>query len=178
MNDLKGTKTLENLQAAFKGEAQGTNEYIFYASKAKKEGFVQISDIFTKVAHEEAAHAKLWLEAAAGIGTTEENLLAAVEGENYEATKMYIEMAETARQEGFTDIALKFESVAAIEGAHEKMFRALSANVNEGKVFERDEEVIWKCSNCGYEYSGRKAPEKCPACAHPKAYFQIKPVNY
>ncbi|MEA4923441.1 MAG: rubrerythrin family protein [Eubacteriaceae bacterium] len=177
MKDLKGTKTFENLMTAFAGESQARNKYTFYASKAKKEGYVQIQKLFEETAGNEKEHAELWFKLAHGIGTTEENLIDAAEGENYEWTEMYKEMAATAREEGFDAIANQMEGVAAIEKEHEERYRKLADNIKSGKVFERDEEVIWQCSNCGHQYKGKKALEACPVCAHPKAYFQIKPEN-
>ena len=178
MKDLKGTKTLENLMTAFAGESQARNKYTFYASKAKKEGYVQISNIFTETAANEKEHAELWFKHAVGVGATEDNLLAAADGENYEWTEMYAEMAKVAREEGFADIAAQMEKVASIEKAHEERYRKLAANIKDGKAFERDTDVLWHCVNCGYEYTGKKAVDKCPACHHPKAYFEIKAVNY
>lgn len=178
MKDLKGTKTLENLLAAFAGESQARNKYTFYASKAKKEGYVQISNIFLETAHNEKEHAELWFKLAHGIGTTEENLLDAAAGENYEWTDMYKEMAATAREEGFPEIAAQMEGVAAIEKEHEERYRKLAANIRDGKVFEREEKVLWQCSNCGHQVVAEKAPQICPVCKHPQAYFQIKSENY
>lgn len=178
MKDLKGTKTLENLLTAFAGESQARNKYTYYASKAKKEGYVQISNIFLETAANEKEHAELWFKLAHGIGTTEENLLDAAEGENYEWTDMYKEMAATARKEGFPEIAAQMEGVAAIEKEHEERYRKLAANIKEGKVFEREEKVLWQCSNCGHQVVAEKAPQLCPVCKHPQAYFQIKSENY
>jgi hypothetical protein len=178
MKDLKGTKTLENLLAAFAGESQARNKYTYYASKAKKEGYVQISNIFLETAANEKEHAELWFKLAHGIGTTEENLLDAAEGENYEWTDMYKEMAATAREEGFPEIAAQMEGVAAIEKEHEERYRKLAANIKEGKVFAREEKVLWQCSNCGHQVYAEKAPQLCPVCKHPQAYFQIKSENY
>jgi hypothetical protein len=178
MKDLKGTKTLENLLAAFAGESQARNKYTYYASKAKKEGYVQISNIFLETAANEKEHAELWFKLAHGIGTTEENLLDAAEGENYEWTDMYKEMAATAREEGFPEIAAQMEGVAAIEKEHEERYRKLAANIRDGKVFEREEKVLWQCSNCGHQLVAEKAPQLCPVCKHPQAYFQIKSENY
>ena len=178
MKDLKGTKTLENLLAAFAGESQARNKYTFYASKAKKEGYVQISNIFLETAANEKEHAELWFKLAHGIGTTEENLLDAAAGENYEWTDMYKEMAATAREEGFPEIAAQMEGVAAVEKEHEERYRKLAANIRDGKVFERDEKVLWQCSNCGHQVVAEKAPQLCPVCKHPQAYFQIKSENY
>lgn len=178
MKDLKGTKTLENLLTAFAGESQARNKYTYYASKAKKEGYVQISNIFLETAANEKEHAELWFKLAHGIGTTEENLLDAAEGENYEWTDMYKEMAATAREEGFPEIAAQMEGVAAIEKEHEERYRKLAANIKEGKVFAREEKVLWQCSNCGHQVVAEKAPQLCPVCKHPQAYFQIKSENY
>ena len=178
MKDLKGTKTLENLLAAFAGESQARNKYTYYASKAKKEGYVQISNIFLETAANEKEHAELWFKLAHGIGTTEENLLDAAAGENYEWTDMYKEMAATAREEGFPEIAAQMEGVAAIEKEHEERYRKLAANIRDGKVFEREEKVLWQCSNCGHQVVAEKAPQLCPVCKHPQAYFQIESENY
>ena len=178
MKDLKGTKTLENLLTAFAGESQARNKYTYYASKAKKEGYVQISNIFLETAANEKEHAELWFKLAHGIGTTEENLLDAAAGENYEWTDMYKEMAATAREEGFPEIAAQMEGVAAIEKEHEERYRKLAANIRDGKVFEREEKVLWQCSNCGHQVVAEKAPQLCPVCKHPQAYFQIKSENY
>jgi len=178
MKDLKGTKTLENLLAAFAGESQARNKYTYYASKANKEGYVQISNIFLETAENEKEHAKLWFKLAAGIGTTEENLLAAAAGENEEWTKMYAEMAKTAREEGFTEIAEQMEGVALIEKAHEERYRKLAENIKAGKVFKRDKDMMWHCHNCGHEYTGKQALEQCPVCFHPQAYFEIKADNF
>ena len=178
MKDLKGTKTLENLLAAFAGESQARNKYTYYASKAKKEGYVQISNIFLETAANEKEHAELWFKLAHGIGTTEENLLDAAAGENYEWTDMYKEMAATAIEEGFPEIAAQMEGVAAIEKEHEERYRKLAANIKEGKVFAREEKVLWQCSNCGHQVVAEKAPQLCPVCKHPQAYFQIKSENY
>ena len=175
---LKGTKTLENLLAACAGESQARNKDTFYASKAKKEGYVQISNIFLETAANEKEHAELWFKLAHGIGTTEENLLDAAAGENYEWTDMYKEMAATAREEGFPEIAAQMEGVAAVEKDHEERYRKLAANIKEGKVFAREEKVLWQCSNCGHQVVAEKAPQLCPVCKHPQAYFQIKSENY
>lgn len=178
MKDLKGTKTLENLMTAFAGESQARNKYTYYASKAKKEGYVQISKIFEETAANEKEHAELWFKLAEGIGTTEENLLAAAAGENYEWTDMYAEMAKTADEEGFPEIAAQMRGVAAVEKEHEERYRKLAQNIKEGKVFARDTEVLWQCSNCGHQVVAKEAPSVCPVCAHPQAYFQIKAENY
>ncbi|MEG0919720.1 MAG: rubrerythrin family protein [Anaerovoracaceae bacterium] len=178
MKDLKGTKTFENLMEAFAGESQARNKYTYYASKAKKEGYVQIQNIFLETAGNEKEHAELWFKLAHGIGTTEENLLDAADGENYEWTEMYEEMAKTADEEGFPEIAAQMRGVAAIEKKHEERYRKLAANVKAGKTFERDEDVLWRCSNCGHEYTGKSALKVCPVCKHPQAYFEIKLENY
>lgn len=178
MKDLKGSKTLENLLTAFTGESQARNKYTFFASKARKDGYVQIAKLFEETAGNEKEHAELWFKHAVGVGTTEENLIAAAEGENYEWTEMYAEMAKTAREEGFIEIAKQMEGVAAIEKEHEERYRKLANNVKYGKVFAKDEEVLWQCSNCGHQVIGKEAPEVCPVCFHAKAYFQIKAENY
>ncbi len=179
MADLKGTKTEANLQAAFAGESMARNKYNFFASKAKKDGYVQIAAIFEETAANEKEHAKLWYKILNdGIGSTEENLKTAAEGENYEWTDMYAQFAEDARAEGFEEIAKLFEGVAAIEKEHEERYRKLLANVENGLVFSKDGDRIWQCSNCGHICVGQQAPEVCPVCAHPQAYFQIKAENY
>ena len=176
MADLKGTKTEANLQAAFAGESQARNKYTYYASQAKKDGYVQIAAIF----EETAEHAKLWFKILNGgkVGPTVENLKDAAAGENYEWTDMYATFAKEAREEGFDDIANLFEGVAAIEKEHEERYLKLLANVEGGLVFSRDGDMIWQCSNCGHVCVGKQAPEVCPVCAHPQAYFQIKANNY
>ena len=178
--ELKGTKTEANLQTAFAGESQARNKYTYYASKAKKDGFVQIANLFEETANNEKEHAKIWFKLLHGgdIASTEENLLDAAAGENYEWTDMYATFAKEAREEGFDHIAFLFEQVAKIEKEHEKRYLALLDNVKNELVFSRDEECIWQCSNCGHIVIGRKAPEVCPVCAHPKAYFQLKAENY
>jgi len=175
---LKGTRTLENLMTAFAGESQARNKYTFYASRAKKEGYVQISKIFEETAGNEKEHAELWFKAACGIGSTEENLIAAAEGENYEWTEMYAEFARVAREEGFFELADQFEGVGAIEKEHEERYRRLAQNIREGKVFARNEKVVWQCSNCGHQVVAEKAPDECPVCHHAQSYFQIKAENY
>ena len=177
-NPYAGTQTEKNLEAAFAGESQARNKYTYFASKAKKEGFVQIANIFTETADNEKEHAKIWFKLLDGIGSTAENLLAAAEGENYEWTDMYATFAKEAREEGFEDIAKLFEGVAAIEKEHEERYRKLLANVEGGLVFSKDGDMIWQCSNCGHIVVGKQAPEVCPVCAHPQAYFQIKAENY
>lgn len=178
--DLKGTKTEANLQEAFAGESQARNKYTYFAGAARKEGYVQIANIFQETADNEKEHAKLWFKHLSGgaVPETIENLKAAADGENYEWTQMYAEFAKTAREEGFNDIAAQMEMVAAIEKEHEERYRKLLSNINDAKVFERDEEVVWQCSNCGKTIKGKKAPDMCPVCMHPKAYFQIKAENY
>ena len=179
MKSLKGTKTEANLMAAFAGESQARNKYTYFASKAKKDGFVQIAQIFEETANNEKEHAKIWFKLLnGGIGTTEENLLEAAEGENYEWTDMYARFAGEARAEGFEQIAVLFESVAKIEKEHEQRYRALLNNVKENSVFVKKDSVVWQCSNCGHLHIGKEAPELCPVCAHPKAYFAIKAENY
>lgn len=179
MADLKGTKTEANLQAAFAGESMARNKYTFFASKAKKDGYVQIAAIFEETAANEKEHAKLWYKILNdGIGSTAENLKVAAEGENYEWTDMYAQFAKDARAEGFEEIAALFEGVAAIEKEHEERYRKLLANVENGLVFSKDGDKIWQCSNCGHICVGQQAPEVCPVCAHPQAYFQIKAENY
>ena len=175
---LKGTKTLENLMTAFAGESQARNKYTFYASRAKKDGYVQISKIFEETAGNEKEHAELWFKAAVGIGTTVDNLLDAAAGENYEWTEMYAEFARVAREEGFLELADQFEGVGAIEKEHEERYRKLAQNIKEGKVFAREEKVVWQCSNCGHQLVAEKAPEECPVCHHAQSYFQIKAENY
>ena len=178
MNNLKGTKTEANLMTAFAGESQARNKYTYYASKAKKEGYVQIANLFEETANNEKEHAKIWFKLLNGIGTTAENLLHAAEGENYEWTDMYATFAKEAKEEGFDHIAFLFSSVAKIEKEHEERYRKLLANVEGGLVFSRDGEMVWQCSNCGHIMVGKKAPEMCPVCAHPKDYFQIRAENY
>ncbi len=178
--ELKGTKTEQNLMTAFAGESQARNKYTYFASKAKKEGYEQIAAIFQETADNEKEHAKMWFKLLNGgeIGTTAENLKAAADGENYEWTDMYAEFAKTAKEEGFDRIAYLFEEVAKIEKEHEERYLKLLENVKDGKVFEAGEVKIWKCRNCGHIVVGTKAPEVCPVCAHPKAYFEIKAENY
>ena len=178
--ELKGSKTEQNLMTAFAGESQARNKYTYFASKAKKEGDEQIAAIFQETADNEKEHAKMWFKLLNGgdIGTTAENLKAAADGENYEWTDMYAEFAKTAKEEGFTRIAYLFEKVAKIEKEHEERYLKLLNNVKDGKVFEAGEVKIWKCRNCGHIVVGTSAPEVCPVCSHPKAYFEIKAENY
>ncbi len=180
MKDLKGTKTEANLMTAFAGESQATNKYTYFASRAKKDGYVQISNIFAETASNEREHAKIWFKLLEGgsVKDTMANLEAAAAGENYEWTDMYAEFAKDARAEGFDDIAELFDGVAAIEKEHEERYRKLLANIKDGIVFERKPEVVWHCNNCGHTVKGKDAPEVCPVCAHPRAHFQIKAENY
>ena len=178
--ELKGSKTEQNLMTAFAGESQARNKYTFFASQAKKDGYEQIAAIFQETADNEKEHAKLWFKLLNGgaIGSTEENLKAAAAGENYEWTDMYAEFAKTAKEEGFTRIAYLFEEVGKIEKEHEERYLKLLENEKEGKVFEAGEVKIWKCRNCGHIVVGTSAPEVCPVCNHPKAFFEIKAENY
>ncbi len=180
MKSLKGTKTEANLMAAFAGESQARNKYTYYASKAKKEGYEQIAALFLETANNEKEHAKIWFKLLhdGAIADTATNLQDAANGENYEWTEMYAEFAKTAKEEGFDKIAYLFEAVGKIEKEHEERYKALLANVNGGLVFSRDGEMIWQCANCGHIHVGKAAPEVCPVCDHPKAYFQIKAENY
>ncbi len=180
MKELKGTKTEKNLQEAFAGESQARNKYTYYASKAKKDGYVQISNIFLETAANEKEHAEIWFKYLNGgkISDTMANLEDAANGENYEWTDMYARMAEEAEEEGFKEIAAKFRMVAKIEKEHEERYRKLLDNVKNECVFSKDGDVIWQCSNCGHIIIGKKAPEICPVCDHPKAYFQVKAENY
>ena len=177
--ELKGSRTEANLMAAFAGESQARNKYTYFASKAKKEGYVQIAAIFEETAKNEMEHAKIWYKLLHdGVGTTAENLLDASMGENYEWTDMYATFAKEAKEEGFDKIAYLFEAVGRIEKEHENRYRTLLERVNGEVVFSRDGETIWQCSNCGHIHIGKKAPEICPVCEHPKAYFQVKAENY
>lgn len=180
MKSLKGTKTEQNLRDAFAGESQAHTKYLYYASKAKKDGYVQIGHLFEETAKNEKEHAKIWFKLLhdGAVPGTSDNLEDAAIGENYEWTDMYARMAEEAEEEGFNDIARLFKGVAKIEKAHEERYRKLLANLEGGLVFSRDDEQIWQCSNCGHIIIGKKAPEMCPVCAHPKAYFEIKAENY
>jgi len=177
-NKYKGTKTEQNLLAAFAGESQARNKYTYFASKAKKEGYEQISALFLKTADNEKEHAKMWFKELEGIGSTAQNLEAAADGENYEWTDMYEAFAQTAEEEGFAELAEKFRAVAAIEKNHEERYRKLLANVEMQQVFEKSEVKIWECRNCGHIVVGTKAPEICPVCAHPQAYFEVAAENY
>ena len=176
--ELKGSKTEKNLMTAFAGESQARNKYTYFASVAKKEGYEQIAAIFESTANNEKEHAKLWFKALGELGNTAENLLHAAEGENYEWTDMYDTFAKEAEEEGFTRIAAKFRMVAAIEKTHEERYRALLNNVEMNTVFEKAGEAMWECRNCGHIVVGKRAPEMCPVCAHPKSYFEIRKENY
>ena len=178
-NKYAGTQTEKNLMAAFAGESEARNKYTYFASRAKKDGFEQISALFLKTADNEKEHAKMWYkELHDGVGATAENLLAAAEGENYEWTDMYAGFAKTAEEEGFPELAAKFRLVAAIEKHHEERYRALLQNVETAKVFEKSEVKVWECRNCGRIVVGTKAPEICPTCAHPQSYFEVHAENY
>ena len=176
--ELKGSKTEQNLLTAFAGESQARNKYTYFASVARKEGYEQIAAIFEATANNEKEHAKMWFKALGELGDTAQNLAAAAAGENYEWTDMYAQFAEDAEREGFTRLAYQFRAVAAIEKAHEERYRALLANVEMQKVFEKAEETMWECRNCGHLVIGKKAPEVCPVCAHPKAFFEVRKENY
>ena len=177
-NKYAGTQTEKNLEAAFAGESQARNKYTYFASVAKKEGMEQISALFLKTADNEKEHAKMWFKELNGIGNTAENLGAAAEGENHEWTDMYEEFAKTAEAEGFAELAAKFRMVGAIEKHHEERYRALLKNIETASVFEKSEVKVWECRNCGHVVVGTKAPEICPVCAHPQAFFQISAENY
>ena len=179
MPELKGSKTLENLKTAFAGESQARVKYQFFASKAKKDGYEQIAEIFTETSDNEKEHAKIWYKLIEdGVGDTVENLKAAIAGETYEYTDMYKEFAEIAREEGFEEIAEKFEQVGNIEREHEARYSKLLENIEADVVFKSDKVTVWKCRNCGYIFTGDKAPEVCPVCAHPQSFFEIKSTNY
>ncbi len=180
MKDLKGTKTEQNLLEAFAGESMARNKYTYYASKAKKDGYVQIAALFEETAANEKEHAKIWFKYLHGgaVPGTDVNLADAASGENYEWTDMYSRMAKEAREEGFDEIAAKFEMVGAIEKHHEERYLQLLQNVKGGKVFSKDGDAIWQCSNCGHIVIGKEAPEVCPVCDHPRSYFQLQAKNY
>ena len=178
--ELKDSKTYENLMTAFAGESQARNKYTYYASKAKKDGYEQIAAIFEETANNEKEHAKMWFKELhdGEVPSTLENLNDAANGENYEWTDMYDNFAKVAREEGFTRIALLFEGVAKIEKEHEERYRKLIANIEDGLVFSKDGDTIWKCRNCGHIVIGKKAPAVCPVCSHPQSYFEVKAENY
>ena len=176
--NLKGTKTEKNLMTAFAGESQARNKYTYFASVAKKEGYEQICEIFQKTADNEKEHAKMWFKALGELGNTAQNLLAAAEGENYEWTDMYDGFAKDAEEEGFVELAEKFRKVAAIEKSHEERYRKLLSNVEMQEVFKKSEIKMWECRNCGHLVMGVEAPEVCPVCAHPRAYFEVRKENY
>ena len=178
--ELKGSRTEANLMTAFAGESQARNKYTYYASKAKKDGYVQIAQVFEETANNEKEHAKIWFKLLhdGGVPSTIENLKDAAAGENYEWTEMYAEFAVVAKEEGFDHIAALFEMVAKIEKDHEERYKKLLANIEGGLVFSRDGDMMWICSNCGHVHFGKEAPELCPVCAHPKAYFMLKAENY
>ncbi len=177
--DIKGTRTEANLMAAYAGESQARVKYEYYASKAKKDGYVQIGDLFMETSNNEKEHAKLWFKLLhGGMQETEVNLADAAAGENYEWTDMYAEFAKVAREEGFEEIARMFDGVAAIEKTHEERYRKLLANIEGGLVFSREGDMIWECSNCGHLHVGQNAPEVCPVCAHPQSYFKLRAENY
>ncbi len=178
MSKYAGTQTEKNLMAAFAGESEARNKYTYFASKAKKDGFEQIAALFLKTADNEKEHAKLWFKELEGIGSTEENLKAAAEGEKYEWTDMYEGFAKTAEEEGFPELAAKFRLVAAIEKHHEERYRALLKNVETAQVFEKSEVKVWECRNCGHIIVGTKAPDICPTCNHPQSFFEIHAENY
>ena len=180
MAEIKGTKTEKNLNAAFAGESQARVKYQFYASKAKKEGYEQIAEVFTETSDNEKEHAKIWYKILhdGGVPDTAENLKDAIKGENYEETEMYVKFAKEAREEGFEEIAKLFEEVGKIEADHEKRYEKLLENIEKGIVFKADGVTVWKCRNCGYIHIGDSAPEECPVCKHPQAYFEIRAENY
>ena len=174
----KGTKTEQNLMAAFAGESQARNKYTYFASVARKEGFEQIAAIFEETANNEKEHAKLWFKELGELGNTAQNLLHAAEGENYEWTDMYEGFAKDAEEEGFKALAIKFRAVAKIEKAHEERYRKLLSNVEMNQVFEKADEIMWECRNCGHLVIGKKAPQVCPVCLHPQSYFEVRKENY
>ena len=177
-NKYEGTQTMKNLEAAFAGESQARNKYTYFASKAKKEGYEQISALFLKTADNEKEHAKMWFKELNGIGDTKENLEAAANGENYEWTDMYEGIAKTAEEEGFPELAEKFRAVAAIEKEHEERYRKLLSNVEMQEVFKKSEVKVWECRNCGHIIVGTEAPDVCPVCDHPQSYFELRAENY
>lgn len=176
--EFKGSRTEANLMAAFAGESQARNKYTYYACKAEEDGYEQIAAIFKETADNEKAHAKMWFKLVKGIGTTEENLKDAAAGEHYEWTQMYAEFAKVAKEEGFDDIAFLFDKVGEVEKHHDERYTALLKNIEDGIVFTKSNVVVWKCRNCGYLHAAQEAPEMCPVCAHPKAYFEVNCDNY
>ena len=176
--ELKGSKTEKNLWEAFAGESQARNKYTYFASKAKKEGYEQIAALFLETADNEKEHAKIWFKLLNGIGSTAENLVEAAGGENYEWTDMYARMAKEAEEEGFMDIARLFKGVGAIEKEHEERYNALLKNIEDGTVFKKNQKTVWICRNCGHIVDAVGAPEKCPVCDHPQAYFMLRVINY
>ncbi len=176
--ELKGSKTEQNLRTAFSGESEARNKYTYFASVARKAGYQQIAAIFEETANNEKEHAKLWFKALGALGDTAENLKSAADGENYEWTDMYATFAKEAEEEGFTELAAKFKMVAAIEKTHEERYLKLLNNVEMQAVFEKSEEIMWECRNCGHLVIGKKAPEICPVCAHPQSYFEVRKENY
>ncbi len=178
MSKYAGTKTEQNLMAAFAGESQARNKYTYYASAARKAGFVQIANLFEESANQEKEHAKMWFKEFHGIGSVEENLDDAAAGENYEWSEMYVQMAKDAEEEGFPELADKFRGVASVESFHEARYKKLLEHLKEGKTFKADTPIEWKCANCGYIHVGTEAPTVCPVCAHPQAYFERKVENY
>lgn len=178
MNDLKNSKTYDNLAAAFAGESQAWGKYLFFASKAREEGYGQIAEFFEETASNEKAHAEIWYEHFAGIGTTAENLVTAAKGEHYEWNEMYADMAKTAREEGFSFIAKQMDGVAAIEKAHEERYLKLEENIKQDKVFKKDDKVEWICGHCGYQHYCKDAPEICPVCGRSRGHFRVKKDNY
>lgn len=178
MSKYAGTKTEKNLMDAFSGESQARNKYTFYASVAKKAGYEQMADLFQETANQEKEHAELWFKEFHGIGNVENNLVDAAAGENYEWTDMYKRMAAEAKEEGFNELAARFELVAKVEAAHERRYLKLLDSLRTGKTFKEDQPILWKCRNCGYIYEGKEAPDVCPACSHPKAYFERRVENY
>jgi rubrerythrin len=176
--EFKGSRTEANLKYAFAGESQARNKYDYYASEAKKDGYEQIAEIFAETAGNEKEHAKMWFKIFAGIGSTRDNLIDAAKGENEEWTQMYREFADIAEEEGFIDIAAKLRGVAEIEKTHEQRYLELAKRIDSGEVFSRTEQTIWVCRNCGHIHIGNDAPESCPVCAHPRAYFEIRKTNF
>ena len=178
MKNIKGTKTEKNLMEAFSGESQARNKYTYFSSVARKEGYVQMANIFEETANNEREHAKIWFKLLDGIGNTQSNLMSCIDGENYEWTEMYPRMAKEAREEGFEEIAVLFDGVAAIEKEHEARYGTLLKNMQDAKVFQKDNETEWICANCGHIHVGKEAPQVCPVCSHPRAHFEVRAQNY